>query len=304
MDSTGRLLEQVLGTVDSLTSIEPWTPKILFENCYIQEGRKKQRTQIHNSTDILSFNPDDVRRDFKIYFDLEKYQAKSDFKKLVTDLKSACIRNGFSINQNGSNSRKGLDGMPMPIYRFACSHCKKYKYFGKKKVDADPRSQPKGRKRTMICDRKNCRSDGKTLPRQTSTCHDKDVCTFSFEVCYDGSGFIFEPPIGNKQIHQGHRQLEVNEIILRKSEVTEKIQDRMIEDSGVALSIAGTHRVLNMITNHDGPFIAKSLVRSYRASNILRSHVDGTMLIERIKTKWIKSLSYYPRTRQELHTYQ
>jgi len=100
-----------------------------------------------------------------------------------------------------------------------------------------------------------------------------------------GFGFIFQSPIGYKQIHTGHKQLRINKMTLRKSEVTEKIQDRMIEDAGVATSIASTHRVLNMMISHDRPFIGKSLVWSYRASNILRSHVDGTVVDTKNKSE-------------------
>lgn len=276
MEDRTRVLNEALSLVHTIQQVDSWKSTLYMENVTILDKTTGQITFVPTATDLISLDTGDS--DVCIYFDKVRYQNQDDLDLLVTDLKTASTNSGFHLNRNGNNFRKVNNNLCTKVIRLCCTHCKHGKYKGKKQVGVDPRTEPEGRKRTLISDRKNNRKDGRSLPRQTSTLHAHDVCTFAFEVFYDGQGFVFQSPKGFKQYHQGHKKLNVHEMTLRKSEVTDKIKDRMIEDSGVAMSVAGTQRVLNLVIGHKGPFVRHSMVRTYRASYILRSSLDGSIV--------------------------
>ena len=275
-DHTTKVFNEALSLVQTIQHIEPWKPSLYFTNVTIVDKTTNMNHFKPTKTDLLSLDTRDG--DIRIHFDKTRYKTKDDLDSLVTDLKTACTYSGFHLNRNGGYYQKINPNLYTRVIRLCCSHCINSTYKGSKQAGVDPRTELEGRKRTLIGDRRNNRNEGRKLPRQTSTLHAHDVCTFAFEVFYDGEGFVFQAPKGIKSYHQGHKKLEVHEMTLRKSEVTDRMRDRMIEDAGVAMSVAGTQRVLNMIIGHNGPFIRHNMVRTYRASHILRSSLDGTIV--------------------------
>ena len=249
-----------------------WTGKLMMDNISVSCMETKTMEILPPKVDVMTLN----NCFKKVYINKEKYTKESDWDSVISDIKTSCIENGYRINLAGSNPSTAPDGQKIKIRRFRCAHYELYKKG--KAIDVDPRKGLETRKRSLMADRKNNRKNGKSMARQTSTTKLEHRCRFNFGVCFDGEGFVFIKPRLGGEIHSGHVHKLSNEIVIRKSELTQKMKDRMVEDAGCAMTIAATQRILNMNLTKQGPFVKRSLVREFRASHVFKSVVDGTIV--------------------------
>lgn len=264
MNPDDSVLSNLLSSIEKETKVEPWKATLFLNNLQIVNERKNEILTLPVETDLFSLYKED---DAKIYLDRQKFTHLDQTKDVIRYLKNLSNQNGFSIMQRNTSFRKSNDNSYIKVYRLSCVHSKTYA--GKKNVDIDPRNQPRGRNRSLMADKKNSRPNGKSLPRMTSTERICEKCSFRFFVYYDESGFVLELPDEVFTYHVGHRKLQPNEITVKKGAITPAMEKRLTEDSNVAISIAATQRVLNLVSSRNGPFISKSLVRGYRHSHIL-----------------------------------
>lgn len=266
-------IKQLVSSIDQYDEVKPWCGKLVLEHISVVSTENGSIEHFKDPIDVFQVSSYNAL----IYYNQKKYKNESDWDNVVKDIKLACVNCNYHVNLNGGYKKKRhYDHKEIKIRKFQC--CQYLQYIGKKRTNQDPRLDPKGRKRSLIADRKNQREGGKSFSRLTVTSKTNHQCCFGFGVYFDGHGFVILKPGLDSMFHSGHRQTKTNEMVLKRSEVTEQMEKRMIEDAGSAISISTTQRVLNMSQFATGPYIKHSIVRRFRASNILKSVVDGSIV--------------------------
>lgn len=268
-------------TVDTLKSCQvAWRPKLVMKNVILDTKNGEVR---YDELDILNIPtnlheklqcfPLDVKNDIIIRLDNEAYPIQEDFQNIVTCFKKEAVMCGYKLNSNGARNN---------VKRLYCNHGDVYKDKShEKRYNVDPRESPQRRNVSISADRRNNRPGGKKEGRYTSTSKTlNNRCCFAFGITYDDKSYIFRPPASAKASeHTGHSFVLPNATALRKSEIGPEEERRMLEDASVAASTKITVRALNSMSGPQRPIAPYSLVREFRASNILQTHLHGNRIL-------------------------
>lgn len=305
----------IANTADNLKNCdEAWRPSLIMNNVILDtkngEVTYEELDLMNIPTNIhekLACFPLDIKKDVIIRLDKKAYPIEENFESIVTCFKKAALMCGYKLNSNGTRNN---------VRRLQCSHGDMYRdKIVKNRFNVDPRESPDRRKVSLSGDRKNNRPQGKTEGRYTSTSKPMiNRCCFAFGITYDKCSYIFKPPASeNASVHKGHPFVTPNATVLRKSEIGPEEERRMLEDASVAVSTKITVRALNSISGPQKPIAPYSLVREFRASNILQSHFQGERILVnkkkslmdlgleylRSKNARIVYLASYPRISEE-----
>ena len=266
-------IKQLVSSVEEYDEVKPWCGTLLLENISVESTEDGSIVHLKEKVDVFQIS----NYNSLIYYDRNKYKNESDWERVVNDIKLACVECNYHVVLNGSFKKKRHnDFKEIKIKRFRCCHYRPY--LGDKNTNQDPRLEQKGRKRSLVGDRKNQRTGGKSFPRLTTTGRNDHQCSFGFGVYFDSSGFVILKPGLESMNHSGHRPIPTNEMVLKRGEISKEMEKRMIEDAGSAISISTTQRVMNMSQFATGPYVKHSTIRKFRASHILKSAVDGSIV--------------------------
>ena len=151
------------------------------------------------------------------------------------------MKNGFNIFCNGGKNVSPLS--TVKHYRmFKCTHARLYTN------DIISRQSQEYRKVSYSYDRRNNRSQGKSMPRRSNTCRpcSKDaICPFSFQVSFNSSGFYVVNGKGNN-LHIAHPHVTTEAHIFPPrllNEAEKKVASSVIHADA-------THGVVRNVINH------------------------------------------------------